>query len=201
MIWLTIAREAIAARGRFTCALSGGSTPKVIYKALSTQKEALDWSKVDLYFSDERCVPLDSPESNYHSAWESGFKELVKPDQIHPMYSGGDPQEAAAAYDKLISGKVFDLVMLGMGEDGHIASLFPFTHALTVDDRDVVANFLPEKEEWRITMTYPAINRAAHIHLYVFGKEETVKRILSEPYDPDRYPVQKIKNPLWLCSF
>lgn len=204
--WLALAKKAIEEKGLFTCALSGGSTPKSIYKALALQKAALDWSKVELYFSDERTVPLDNPESNYHMAWEAGFKELVKPSQLFPMYVASEPQEAACAYDRLISGKVFDLVMLGMGDDGHIASLFPYTHALRCEERDVIANFLPEKETWRITLTYPAINRATAITLYVFGsnKAERVKEVFTAPYDPTRLPAQKIGTPenkaLWILD-
>ena len=109
-----------------TAALSGGSTPKAIYRLLKEKKEALDWSKVRLHFSDERCVPLDSSESNYHMAWEAGFKHLIDPSQIFPVLGAADnPERAALDYAAILP--AFDLIMLGMGEDGHVASLFPHT--------------------------------------------------------------------------
>lgn len=204
--WISLARQSIESRGLFRCALSGGSTPKAIYESLLRKNDALDWSKVRLYFSDERCVPIDHEESNFHMAWEAGFKHLVTREQIFPMYDGGDPRVAGEAYDKLVSGMVFDLVMLGVGEDGHIASLFPLTHALQCQDRDAVANFLPDKETWRITLTFPAIHRAHLATIYAFGQKKgsIVKKIFTSPYDPNLLPAQKIGSPenkaLWIIE-
>ena len=204
--WLVIAQKSIEMKGSFTCALSGGSTPKSIYNELLKKNDALDWSKVKLYFSDERCVPLDHEESNFHMAWEAGFKHLVTREQIFPMYQEGDPRMAGEVYNSLISAVVFDLVMLGLGDDGHVASLFPFTHALQCNDRDAVANFLPNKETWRITLTFSAINRAFYKNIYVFGKKKAsiVKEIFTHPYNPDQLPAQNIGSPehkaLWILD-
>lgn len=204
--WLILAREAIAEHGVFNCALSGGSTPKALYQALVGYKDALDWTKVRLYFSDERCVPLDNKDSNFLMAWKAGFSQLVAREQIFPMYTTGIPEEAALAYEELVKEVKFDLVMLGMGDDGHTASLFPFTHGLKSKDRLVVANFLPEKEVWRITMTFEEINKAKHINLYVFGasKAPVVKEVLTGEYNPDLLPSQKIGLPdnkaLWILD-
>ncbi|MCB1113194.1 MAG: 6-phosphogluconolactonase [Chlamydiia bacterium] len=204
--WVTEAKRAINQYGIFNCALSGGSTPKKIYQALLKHKKELDFSKVRLYFSDERCVPLNDPESNFHMAWNAGFKELVTRDQIFPVYDTGDPKEDAKRYNEKVDGVVFDLIMLGMGDDGHTASLFPKTHALQAKGEDVVANFLPEKEVWRITFTFEAINNGRHINFYVMGKgkSETIKKIFLGPYDPTTFPSQAVGTPsnkaLWILD-
>lgn len=208
--WIFLAKEAIEKRGIFNCALSGGSTPKKIFERLVAHKNDLDWSKVRLYFSDERCVSLSDKDSNYHMAWESGFKSLVLKNQIFPMFDpdfeSSDPEDAAKNYEKIIHAIEFDLIMLGMGDDGHTASLFPFTHALHSEDRQVVANFLPDKEVWRITFTFEKINKGNHINLYVFGrsKAEKVKEVFTAAENFDLLPVQKIGTPnhkaLWILD-
>lgn len=126
------ANLAIDQQGYFAVALSGGSTPKNIFKGLVSEqyRNKIDWTKVLIFWSDERSVPPDDPESNYHMAMEAGFKKLpIKPDQIFRMKAEGDIEEEAKEYERLIQEKIpskrFDLVMLGMGEDGHTASLFP----------------------------------------------------------------------------
>lgn len=196
-LWIAMANEAIEDRGLFYCALSGGSTPRAIYEALAERRGLVDFSKVRLYFSDERCVSQSSHESNFHMAWTAGLNEVIADEHIFPMYASGDPHEAALAYEKLVAPITFDLVMLGLGEDGHTASLFPHTHALRAEERQVVANFLPEKEVWRLTLTFNKINQAREIHFYVFGKSkaEIVKEVLGGPYHPDHLPAQKIGTP------
>jgi 6-phosphogluconolactonase len=204
--WLHFAEKAIKERGLFNCALSGGSTPKKIFNTLALHKNALDWTKVRLYFSDERWVPQDHPDSNAFMAWNAGFKDLVSPAQFFPMAQGDDPEKAAADYNRLIENVSFDLIMLGVGEDGHTASLFPKTHALECHSALVTANFLPEKEVWRITFTYKAINSARHTNLYALGasKASIVKEIFTAPYDPIRLPAQKVgtedHKALWILD-
>lgn len=204
--WLLLARKAIQERGVFNCALSGGSTPKKLYEMLKEKKQALDWTKARLYFSDERVVPLDHPDSNFHMAWEAGFNKLVSRSQIFPMVSSLDANADAKAYNGLIENVVFDLIMLGMGDDGHTASLFPRTHALSASGELVAANFLPEKEVWRLTMTFDAINRGRHVSLYVLGKSkaEMVKNIFTKPFDLVTYPSQNIgtasNKALWILD-
>lgn len=212
--FIEIANQAIEQQSYFAVALSGGSTPKNIFIGLASQqnRKAIDWSKVLVFWSDERSVPPDHPESNYHMAMEAGFKTLpLKSDQIFRMKAEEDIEEQAKEYERLILEKIpsktFDLVMLGMGEDGHTASLFPKTHALHVSPpRLVVANYIPQKNTWRMTLTYECINSSMHIAIYVIGKNkaEMVKRVFTSPYNPDELPIQKVGTPqhraLWILD-
>jgi 6-phosphogluconolactonase len=196
------ANQAIALHGFFAVALSGGSTPKSIFQILSSEKyrSAIDWKKVWLFWSDERAVPLDDKESNYHMAMEEGgLKNLpLLKENIFPMYLGPDLEKNAATYETLIKTKLkecrFDLIMLGMGEDGHTASLFPHTEALHLVNRLVAANFVPEKKSWRLTFTFELINKARAINLYALGESKSaiVHRVLTSTYDPDMLPSQRV---------
>jgi 6-phosphogluconolactonase len=201
---LQSAQEAISERGVFHIALSGGSTPKAIFSTLSVepQKDLVDWSKVYLWWSDERAVDADHPESNYRMAMEAGFASLNIPkDQIFRMKGEEDIEAHALEYEALIQKhvpeSVFDLVMLGMGEDGHTASLFPETHGLHSEGRLVVANFIPKLKTWRMTLTYQCINSARQIIVYVIGenKADMLKTILETELDPDRFPLQGVGTP------
>lgn len=210
--WLTIAAEAIQDHGFFAVALSGGSTPKKIFQKLAKLPDVIDWSKVYLFWSDERSVPPDDPDSNYHMAIEAGeLKNLpLAPHHIFRMIAEENIEENAGAYERLIQEKLgshsFDLVMLGMGEDGHTASLFPDTKALHIKGRLVVANEVPQKNTWRMTFTYECINRARHIAIYVMGsdKAKMVKKVLTSQLDFDLFPSQNIgtaENPaLWILD-
>lgn len=191
--WIELGKKAIEKDGEFNVALSGGSTPKAIFQRF--KKTDLDWSKVQIYFSDERVVDMKDPQSNFKMAWDAGFKNLVKGIQINAMYKGGDITQAATKYEEALPSH-FNLIMLGMGGDGHIASLFPYTHALNAEGRFVVANYLPEKEVWRLTFTYEAIQETDTVNLYVLGKDkaEIIKKVLTGPVDPVQYPVQKLFN-------
>ena len=139
-------------------------------------------------------------------AWDAGFSDLIDRSQIFPMYNKGDPEKAAKAYEHLLENVEFDLIMLGMGDDGHTASLFPKTHALKTKGQKIAANFLPEKDVWRITMTFEEINRGRHINLYVMGasKASMIKKIFTDPYEPNRLPSQKIgtstHKALWILD-
>lgn len=211
--FLWLAQEAIAKHGRFAVALSGGSTPSAIYRGLAQAEERnkVDWKHVWLFWSDERCVPKDHPDSNYRMAMESGLGHLpILPENIFPMPSEGNLDNDAKEYENLILSKLgsagFDLVMLGMGDDGHTASLFPKTHGLHPTERLVISNFLPEKQIWRMTLTFDCINAARNIEVYVFGagKAKMVKRIFTEPYQPDLLPAQRIgtvdHKALWILD-
>lgn len=202
--FLQIGREAIEKNGFFTAALSGGSTPNAIFKEISqpAYANALDWSKVLLFWSDERSVPPDHAESNYLHAMLSGIKSLpLLPENIFRMPAEKDIEENALAYEQLIREKIpslqFDLIMLGMGEDGHTASLFPRTHGLQAKNRLVIANYVPQKHTWRMSMTYECIHMAKIICIYVIGanKASTVANVLLGSYDPDNLPIQKIGTP------
>jgi 6-phosphogluconolactonase len=211
-LWVEMAQEAIANHGFFAVALSGGSTPKKIYQKLSTLSDQLDWSKVFLFWSDERSVPPTDTSSNYHMAMEEGgLKKLpITKNQIFRMVAEEDIETNAKAYEDIILDKLgshpFDLVMLGMGDDGHTASLFPHTEALTAKGRLVVPNYIPEKDSWRMTFTYECINRSHNICLYVLGapKAPILEKVLTGPLQPDEYPSQLIgtaSNPaIWIVD-
>lgn len=205
--WIHSAKRAIQQRGRFAVALSGGSTPKAIYAALSTTKD-LDWSKIHLFWSDERAVPPTHPDSNYRMAMESGLKNLVPPDQIFRMKAESDIEKNTRDYEDLIHrilGKpLFDLVMLGVGEDGHTASLFPDTAALEAAQL-VAANHIPQKDTWRMTLTFPCINASHQSAIYALGsnKELIIPKVLEAPI-VSHYPASRIGTPehkaLWILD-
>lgn len=187
--WLHLAKRSIQQRGRFAVALSGGSTPKAIYRKLLSAKEKIDWTRVWLFWSDERAVPPDHPDSNYRMAMENGFDKLpIPPSQIFRMIAEKDIEKNALDYEEkiqqILGRNLFDLVMLGIGPDGHSASLFPDTKALEADEkRLVVSNYVPQKKCWRMTFTFPCINQSFHSTFYALGKEkkEIVKKVFSAP--------------------
>lgn len=206
-----VAHEAIQARGIFTVSLSGGSTPKPIYKGVAERRDQLDWQKVHLYWTDERCVPPDHKDSNFRMAMEAGFAHLPIPAaNIHRMKGELEPEKAALQYEHLLKNNlhdgVIDLTILGMGDDGHTASLFPQTHALQVENRLAVANYVPQKESWRLTLTFSCINRSRNPVFYIFGKDKRAmfKQVLTGEYLPDLYPAQRIGTPshpvLWIAD-
>lgn len=212
--FLAIGQEAIAQRGFFTVALSGGQTPHAIFKALSlpANRDRLDWSKVLCFWSDERSVPPSHPESNYKTAMDAGLKALpLLKEHIFRMQAEENIEENALEYEKLIRQWVpsvsFDLLMLGMGEDGHTASLFPRTHGLHTKDRLVIANFVPQKETWRMSFTYECIHSAKVICIYAIGKnkESMVAQALTSFYDPDNLPIQRVgtdhHKALWILDY
>lgn len=199
--FLEIAQESIKKRNAFYVALSGGTTPKRILESIASDpfKNKIDWSKVYIFWSDERAVPPDHPESNFSMAMSSGLKNIAKPTQIYRMKADGDSLEMGAkeyedTIKKIVPKASFDLVMLGMGEDGHTASLFPDTEGLHCKDRLVIPNYLPQKKSWRMTFTFDCIHQAKLIVLYVMGKNkaETLKAVLEGKYEPNRYPAQRI---------
>ena len=164
------AREAIDARGRFTVALSGGSTPKLMHKEIVTQyADKIDWRHVYVFWGDERNVPPDHDDSNYLMAKETLLDHILIPsDNVHRIRAEKDAVQAANEYDatlrrffaKASKIPVLDLIWLGLGDDGHTASLFPHTKALDVNDQLVVANYVPKLNVHRITFTVPLINAA-----------------------------------------
>lgn len=210
--WLEIAEESIKDHDFFAVALSGGSTPKKMFQQICTKQDRIDWTKVFLFWSDERNVPPSHPDSNYKMAMEEGglSKLPIPQNQIFRMVAEEDIEANAKAYEDIILDKLgahpFDLVMLGMGDDGHTASLFPHTDGLHTTGRLVIPNFIPQKNSWRMTFTYECINRARHICIYVLGggKSEILEKVLTGPITPDEYPSQMIgtdSNPvLWIVD-
>jgi 6-phosphogluconolactonase len=186
----------------FSLVLSGGSTPKLLYQLLASDpyRCRLNWSKVEVYFGDERCVPPDHPDSNYRMAHEAMLSKLPIPEpNIHRMRGELPPEQAAIEYGQLLKVKFHhggpDLVLLGMGDDGHTASLFPGTAALDEHHHRCVANHVPQMDTWRITMTYPFLNRAAAVLVLVEGAKKAgrLHEVLEGPRDPKRLPIQGIR--------
>ncbi len=185
-------KEAIADHDAFHIALSGGSTPKALFEMLTSTpyRDQIDWTKVHLFWSDERSVPPTNPDSNYHMAMEAGLKQMpIPPNQIHRMVAEKDVETNAEKYEEIL--KPFDLIMLGMGEDGHTASLFPGTIGLTIKDRLVIANRVPQKDTVRMSMTFKCINQARHIAIYILGagKQQILREVLTTK---DTYPIQQV---------
>lgn len=207
--WIHCAERAIQHKGRFAVALSGGSTPKAIYESLTAQAK-LDWSKIWLFFSDERGVPPDHPDSNYKMAMDSGFGKLPIPQaQIFRMRAETEIEKNARDYEEKmrhhLDKHLFDLVMLGVGEDGHTASLFPNTKALEVTDRLVVANHLLDKKSWRMTLTFLCINASSSSVIYALGQSKRliIPKVLNAAID-SAFIASRIGTPehtaLWILD-
>jgi 6-phosphogluconolactonase len=198
-------RQALSENDRFVMALSGGSTPRAIYQALPVlwNKHDLEWGKVHILWSDERCVPFDDPESNYRMASETLLDAIDIPgDHVHPMHCDEDPAASADRYEETLRALFpeqawpsIDLVLLGIGADGHTASLFPGTVALSERTRWVVENKVPGADAPRMTLTFPAINAARRIAFLVAGsgKADVVHKILIESKETPSLPAGKIK--------
>jgi 6-phosphogluconolactonase len=200
-----IAIDSIVAEGRFSVALAGGSTPRRTYQLLASEeyRDRIDWSKVHIFFGDERCVPPTHSDSNYHMVQETMLSRLPIPEEnVHRMIGEGDAHANASLYESelqtFFDGEPwprFNLVLLGMGDDGHTASLFPGTDALKENRAWVVANWVEKFQSFRITLTAPAINHAANIIFLVAGasKAERLREVLRGPHDPFRLPSQLIQ--------
>lgn len=202
------AATAAKERGQVRIAISGGSTPKAAFSLLADPEQPfraqMPWQKLELWWVDERCVPPDDADSNYRMTREAMLDLVpVRPEQIHRMEGELPPDEAAARYEaglrsgfQLEGAEVphFDLIALGMGPDGHTASLFPHTQALREMDRLVVANHVSAKDAWRITLTRPVINYGAEVFFLIGGadKAQILKEVLLGPNDPERLPSQLI---------
>jgi 6-phosphogluconolactonase len=205
------AAEAIAERGRFAVALAGGSTPKATYEVLARDHAGdVDWPNVHAFFGDERTVPPDHEESNYRMAREA-LLDLVPVGAVHRMRGELPPHEATASYEEELNEffggvpPVLDLVMLGIGEDGHTASLFPRTAALGVTDRLAVANPVPKLETTRLTLTVPVLNAAREVRFLVAGagKAKALAEILEGDADPREYPTKLVRppgGPTWMVD-
>lgn len=195
---------AIKERGRFAVALCGGTTPEQMYALLATEAFArrVKWEQVHLFWGDERCVPPNNIDSNYWMVRHAMLDTLsIPPENIHRIHGEMKPDHAAADYDTKLreffapaSQPRFDLVLLGMGADGHTASLFPHSQALEAQKAWVVANYIDEMRAWRVTLTANAINQAANVVFLVTGsnKARTVKAVLEGEKRPTDLPAQMI---------
>ena len=198
------ARKAIVERSEFRIALSGGNTPAPVYARVAVEAHDLPWESVRFTFGDERCVPPDDPQSNFRMARENLFVPAAIPEEsIMRMRGEIDPQIAAREYEDQLNAIAtargepiyqHDLILLGLGDDGHTASLFPETAALDDMTRRVVANFVPKLNAWRLTFTFPLINHARHI-LFLVGASKNpalIERVLA---GDQKFPAGRV-NPV-----
>jgi 6-phosphogluconolactonase len=205
----TRAEEAVTARRVARIAISGGSTPKAAFALLADPKRPwfarMPWTRLELFWVDERCVAPDDAESNYRMTREALLDHVpMDPAQIHRMEGERAPEEAAARYESELRNSFrlegaelpcFDVVALGMGPDGHTASIFPSTEAIYDLTNLVAANYVPQKGSWRVTLTWPVINQARSVFFLVGGtdKAHVLHEVLMGPRDPERLPSQLIR--------
>jgi 6-phosphogluconolactonase len=185
------AHAAIEARGVFNIALSGGTTPRQTYERLATEpySSEIDWSHVHVFWGDERCVPPDHPDSDFGMAKRALLDHVsISGANVHRMRGELDAKDAAAQYESEISAHFassdpkFDLILLGLGEDGHTASLFPRTSALYEESRLVIENYVRDLEAWRVTFTFRLINTAEQVVFLAAGskKADIVSKVIDE---------------------
>lgn len=223
--FIEIGNAAIEKRGQFIVALAGGSTPKAFYQLLASDKfkNKIDWASVFFFFGDERHVPPDHKESNFRMANESLFEPLkISEENIFRWITEEKHAEIVADdyesrildfFDKkdLLSDEFdeepsFDLILLGMGDDGHTASLFPYTEALNETNRIAVENIVEKLNAIRLTLTFPVINNAENVIFLVKGadKAETLKQVLEGEFEPLKFPSQNVQpvsgNLFWLVD-
>ena len=197
-----LAQKALSERNEFRIALSGGNTPRPVYAQLARVGHDFPWDKILITFGDERCVPPDHEQSNYRMARESLLVPANVPDKsVLRMRGEIDPQIAAQEYEEQLDvltsqrdEKIYrhDLILLGLGEDGHTASLFPDTPALEEKTRKVVANFVPKFDSWRLTFTFPLINHSRHVCFLVNASKhaELIEQVLGG--DP-KFPASRVQ--------
>jgi 6-phosphogluconolactonase len=209
--FVACAGAAVRANGRFVVALSGGSTPERLYALLAAAPYAgrVDWPRVHVFWGDERCVPPDDRASNYRMARAALLDRVPVPEEnVHRMRGEDDPVAAAAAYEQELrkvfvtpdgppacsAGRRFDLVLLGMGDNGHTASLFPGTPAVHETEHWVMAQYVEAVSMWRLTLTPVVINAGAEVMFLVSGanKAAMLRRVLKGPYEPTALPAQAI---------
>jgi len=203
---LELGVEAIEARGEFHLALSGGSTPRALYRCLGApaMQRRLDWQRVHLWFGDERCVPPDHADSNYRMAREALIDHIpIDPGNVHRMEGELSPEEGAQRYEEALAilprnaagDPVFDLILLGLGPDGHIASLFPGSPALSVHDRSVTSLHVARMDSWRLTLTLPVLNNARHLMVVVSGekKADVLRHLFYASPDARPLPAQQLE--------
>ncbi len=201
-----LSAAAIDERGAFSIALAGGTTPRRVYELLAGEefRDSVDWPNVHVFFGDERTVPPDHPDSNFRMANEALLSRVNIPERnIHRIEGVGDAAANASDYESEMRGLFgddadrprLDLVMLGMGDDGHTASLFPETAALSERRAWVAANRVEKLGAWRVTLTAPAVNAARHVLFVVVGagKAERLREVLGGERDPARLPSQLIR--------
>jgi len=211
-LFIDRARRAIDMRDAFSVSLAGGTTPKAAYQLLAQAGDALDWGKVQIFFGDERCVPPEHEQSNYKMAHDAFLAAVGIPDSnVYRMRGEDEPRSAARRYRDVLLGALgdhprLDLVMLGMGPDGHTASLFPGSDPLAENDDLVRAVYSQSQAQWRITLT-PQVLCAARTIVFAVegtGKAATLAAVREGPFEPERYPSQIVSPEngelLWLVD-
>jgi len=202
--FVQLANKLITEKGRFAVALAGGNTPRAIYHLLATDyREHISWPQVHLFWGDERYVPMNDPNSNYRMVLESLLEHIsITAENVHLMPTEFiQPDEAAQRYEQVLrdffgaSLPRFDLMMLGLGKDAHCASLFPASPALQERERLVVVAEGPQPPKTRLTLTFPAINHAAHIYFFVAGEDKApaLQATLEGQADLQQYPAQAVQ--------
>jgi 6-phosphogluconolactonase len=216
-LFVELCEQSVRERGRFVVALSGGSTPKRTYELLASSRfsRRVDWRRVELFWGDERYVPKDDPNSNFRMTSEALLSHIAIPSQnVHAVPTEITPAEAAAtayeaelrrAFGDARSIPQFDLVYLGLGTNGHTASLFPHSPTLKEESRLFVADFVAEVNTWRLTMTAPVLNRGRVVAFLVAGREkaDVMRQVLTGVRDPERLPAQLIAPEgklLWIAD-
>ena len=201
---IQLAAESIKSRNRFVICLSGGNTPNKLYTLLSSAsfKDQIDWAKTFVFWGDERCVPLNDKRNNAHIAKLLLFNNIeIPPANIYSIQVNLPPSVAADAYEQTLKKffrnepPCFDLILLGLGENGHTASLFPETTVIHESRHWVKEVYVEEQNEWRITMTVLFINQARNIIFLIAGKTKAniLRTVLNDSFQPDKYPAQLIK--------
>jgi 6-phosphogluconolactonase len=216
-MFIDLANEAIKNHGYFSVALAGGSTPRALYNLLATPKytDLINWSLVYVFWGDERCFPPDHVESNYRMTYDVLLAHVPLPSEnIHRIHGEDDPRQAAEDYQKVLfefnqsvaknsdNPIRFDLLLLGLGEDGHTASLFPHSFALDETEQWVTATYVENMKSWRVTLTLRIINAASNILFTVTGKNKTkrLKHVLNGDFNSEQLPaqlVQPLNGDLW----
>lgn len=203
--WITQTIETtLQKQDRFTWALTGGNSPKALYDMLaaSPYKERIAWNKIHVFWGDERAVPFSDDRNNAKMTYAHLLNKVpVIPAQVHVMRTDTEPEQAALEYEKILhqyfgeGGKSFDLVLSGMGDDGHTLSLFPGTEVIHEKEAWVKAFYLTSQQMYRITLTTPVVNRASFIVFLTFGanKSKALYEVLEGSPDADLYPSQVIK--------
>jgi len=210
-----LSQAAIAARGRFSIALSGGSTPRALHLRLASPPlvDQVDWSRVHVFFGDERCVPPEDDRSNYRMASETLLSNVpIRPEHIHRMRGELPPEIAAQDYERDLreffgdEPASLDLILLGMGDNGHTASLFPGLTAVHEQQRWVLGEYVAEVGMWRLTLTHVVLNLAGEVLFLVAGaaKAAMLRRVLQGAYSPSELPAQVVRPRLgevfWLVD-
>jgi 6-phosphogluconolactonase len=204
--FLRAGNEAIAARGRFLAALSGGGTPRTTHEAIVARAGEIEWSRVHFFWGDERCVAPDDPRSNFRMARETLLSRVpVPPENAHRWKAELSPGEAAGLYERDLvsltgSPPTLDFLFLGLGADGHTASLFPGTEALAITNRPCAANFVPSLQEWRLTLTFPVVDAAREVLFLVEGEEK--RAIVRKVEEGGDYPAARVRaaKTLWFLD-